>query len=182
MKSPIIDNAVKDKPTPMAKKIPVDGRPEEKSDVAEFRRTLVEGVILWPRRFGVPQGNLAQAFKVASFAYTRLSRDPLNPHVTLDPARGMPSVSDLEEGPHDDETFRITYRVHWQEPQGWGGDFADHPHATRNYIVARVVAAWPANGATGPGTKSIRPAGEVPYTRGPGPTKGPTFSVVHDAG
>ena len=178
MPSPI-DKAIKTEPREKHRVIPTDGRPDEGRKGAEYLDTLVEGVILWRRDFGVPEGPLDKAFRVDSYAYTNKARDPHNWRATYAPVRSIPSDVHLEEGPHDNATYRVTYRVFWRDPVGYG-DWPDNKHALNNFIEVSIQAAWPANAATGAGTKSVSPS-IAQFGREKGPMKGPTFSVVHNA-
>jgi hypothetical protein len=185
MKKPISDRVVSDKPSPMQKpgdapKIPTGDRGGVQNEMPslKLRRTAIEGVVEWPRAYGVPDGPLDKAFGVACYIYTATFYDPLNP-ATLTKIKGPWSPVDVVEGPHDDQTFRITYRSYAQEIGGWGGDLAQFPEAKQNYVSVGIVAPWPANAATGPGTKSAEPAEAGFVHPMNGRIKGPTFRIVH---
>jgi hypothetical protein len=165
----------------MATRIATDASPTDGPISVDLRRRLAEGVILWPRHFGLPQGPLENAFRVLSFARSALNAG-VKPESDAEAADGPFDLHVLLlEGPHDPETYRVRYFANWQDPQKWGGQ-PGREEATHNYVTVELLAPWPANAETGPGLKQVQPTtGKFRHDL-QGIRPAPTFRIVHVAG
>ncbi|MFC7473284.1 hypothetical protein ACFQS7_02900 [Dankookia sp. GCM10030260] len=182
VKSPI-EKAISDKPVPMHKKetLPISEEIEQqKPGFIDVENTKVTGVISWPKHFGLPQGNLADAFMVISHIYSPLPFDPNNAIATMEKIidRSTLTTAAITEGPHDFANYRVTY-IASAQAINWPNEFQQFQAASHNYLrpFIKEGIVWPATPNSGQGPKSIWPE-EAAYVHNlDGPITGPGFRV-----
>lgn len=180
MKIPI-EKAISDKPRPLQKKIPIsDTVGTGKSKVVDALETRVSGVISWPKHFGLPQGNLVDAFQVQCYIYEPSPSSNVDPGGTWDERKDAANLTFalLEEGPHDFANYRVTYTGNAQEIK-WPVEYQNYLSASHNYVTAILQpdVVWPATPEAGNQDKIIAPNEAAYFHPMDGPIIGPSFRV-----
>ena len=139
----------------------------------------VIGCIIWDKKFGIPNGDLADAFSVQCVSYQRIVNN-VSGTTTI---TSVPHTITKTVGAEDSTHFRVlffTYSLaNGQFQDGESLHDEQFRHINTVSVAVKPETVWPNNAITGAGHKVVEP-GELNIKDVPGnPLRLPDFTVLH---
>lgn len=135
---------------------------------------LVFGCIQWLRVLGLPDGKLDKAFFLDCYHFDR-KRKNIDQTTYLRTSH----VVDAWEGPHDDDSFRVSFVTDAREPSGYGVGSTDPlRHLNLLDVSLHTGVGWKNNKFSGKGGKLFVPA-QIIFDPPGKPQRLPDIHIIH---